>query len=205
MMMVLTTAALLSSCASTGGFNEMLGISNEGIDANQVELNDPLKKANSNALPVPQGADNSIKVAQKTPNLFDFSALFGLAPKAEEPKVEDAAVTTGPIKIIPPKIIAPQITAPKVTKAVVVTKPVPKPKVKAKVTPKPEVKVAAVTGKIKPADYKFVDLFTFRSDMRAGKLADPLATAALVAKTNPSVCKLEGIKFTCGEYFINVE
>lgn len=214
-IMVAAAAALLTSCGSAGGFGEMMGISNEGIDAENVETNAPLVQANGDTLPTPDGTNNNIQVAESGGNGFDLFGLFSGPAATEEPVVETVTVatTTETPKIIVPKIVAPAIVAPKVTNAVVIGKPVPRPdiipvakvepKPEAKPEPKPEVKVAVVT-KIEPKDYKFVDLFTFRSDMRAGKLANPLATAALISASNAS-CKLAGNKFTCGEYFITIE
>lgn len=180
-LLFVTASVFLTSCGSVGGFNEMLGINNEGIDATGIETNDPLKKAKSGDLPVPEGA------AINT--------------------VTSANGTSIP-KIIAPKIVVPKIVVPKVVKATI-SKPKANPK-----TNKPIVKVKPVVTpvatkdpviKTSPLAYKFVDLFTFRADMRGGKLLNPLATAATIAKNNSKLCKLEGLKFTCGEYFITIE
>ncbi|MCJ8323223.1 MAG: hypothetical protein HRU29_04010 [Rhizobiales bacterium] len=210
-IMVIAVATFLSSCSSTGGFGEMIGISNEGIDANNVETNAPLVQANGSELPTPQGNNDNIKVAESSPNFFNFFGLFDQPQATEAAVVEPLIVDpiTGTPKIIAPKIVAPTIATPKITKAVVIGKPIPRPAIMpvVKVEPKPEVKPEvklAVVSKIAPKDYKFTDLFTFRTDMRAGKMVNPLATAALVAAANAS-CKLEGKKFTCGEYFITIE
>ncbi len=178
---ILTLGVLLTSCGSVGGFNDMLGIKSEGIDASNAEKNALLKNANGTNLPVPEGAELNTVVSIEKPVAVNNSS-----------------------KIIAPKIIAPKIKAPKIVKpTIVATKPKPKPTVKVK--PKTPTKTKPVgLIKVSPVAYKFVDLFSFRADMRAGKLSNPLATASLIAKKN-SKCSLKGRKFTCGEYFITIQ
>ena len=187
-ILVLTAGMALTSCGSIGGFSEMLGISNEGIDTQNIEVNGKLKSAKAGDLPTPEGAAlNTVPITNASVN----------TPKIVAPKI------VAP-KIIAPKIVKPKITKPKVAKVTVPKVTVPKV-VKTTLTPKVTAKPIVAPTKISPLAYKFVDLFTFRSDMRAGKLLNPLATAKRVATNNPKKCKLIGSKFTCGEYFITVK
>lgn len=203
-LLAVAASAMLVSCGSIGGFGEMLGISNEGIDAQNVEVNKPLKNANGSDLPTPQGAALT-NVSATTPSITAprIVAPKIVAPKIVAPKIAAPKITKPKIKIA--KIAAPKVKVPKVTVPKVATPKVTTPKV---TTPKVAVKpieVAAKPTKIAPTAYKFIDLFSFRSDMRAGKLSNPLATAQHIARTNPQKCKIEGKKFTCGDYFITVQ
>ena len=190
-VLVLTAGMALTSCGSIGGFSELLGISNEGIDAQSVEVNDPLKNAKNGDLPTPEGAAlNTVPVtnavASSTPKIV---APKIVAPKIVAPKIAKPKVAV--VKVAKPKVSVPKVTVPKVTKTTIV--------------PKVDATPIVAPVKISPLAYKFVDLFTFRSDMRAGKLLNPLATAKRIADNNPKTCKLAGNKFTCGEYFITVK
>lgn len=208
--MAVAASAMLVSCGSIGGFSELLGISNEGIDAQNVAVNSPLKNANGGDLPTPQGAALT-NVSATTPSIqapkIIAPAIVApkiVAPKITAPKVQVAKVTIP--KVVVPKVTTPVVVTPIVTPVVTTPKvatpttTITPPKVDA--TP---VVVAATPTKMAPTAYKFIDLFTFRSDMRAGKLSNPLATAQYIARTNPTKCKIEAKKFTCGEYFITVQ
>lgn len=206
LLLVITASAAITSCGSLGGFSEMLGIDNKGIDANTVETNPTLKSASGSTLPTPEGAA-AANVSATTPSVSAPKIIAPkivapkiVAPKITKPRVSKPKVSVAKVtrpKITTPKVVVPKVTTPKVTTPKVTTpKVVVKPVQVAKVTP---------PAKIAPTAYKFVSLFAFRSDMRAGKLQSPLATAKHVATTSPNLCKLEGTKFTCGEYFITVK
>lgn len=210
-LMAVAASAMLVSCGSIGGFSELLGISNEGIDAQNVAVNSPLKNANGGSLPTPEGA--ALTNASATTPSIQAPRIIApaiIAPKIVAPKIVAPKITKPKVQVA--KISTPKVTVPKVITPVVVTPKVTTPKVTTPTTtitpPKVDVKpvVAAVTpSKIAPTAYKFIDLFTFRSDMRAGKLSNALATAQYIARTNPTKCKIEAKKFTCGEYFITVQ
>lgn len=205
LLVILSTSVALTACGSLGGFSELLGISNEGIDAQNVEVNDTLKNAGNGELPTPQGG----AIAEASVSAPQIVAPQIVAPQIVAPKITAPKITTPKVtvaKVTTPKITTPIVT-PVVKTPIVTTAKVETPKVETE-TPKVEVKpivVAATPTKVSPLAYKFVDLFTFRSDMRAGKMLNPLATARRVATISPDKCKLEGNKFTCGEYFITVQ
>ncbi|MBL1420978.1 MAG: hypothetical protein COC24_010765 [Alphaproteobacteria bacterium] len=189
-VLVLAASMALTSCGSVGGFSDLLGISNEGIDAQNIEVNNPLLNANNGNLPIPEGASlNTVPLVNGVATTPTIVAPIIVAPKIIAP-------TIVPPKVVVAKVTAPKITAPKVTQTPIT----PKVAVKPIVAAKPIVAVA----KVLPSAYKFVDLFTFRSDMRAGKMLNPLATARQIAETNPD-CKLVEKEFTCGEYYIPIE
>lgn len=200
-MLVVVASVMLAACSSIGGFNEWLGITSDGIDTNNVAQNKPLQTVSSNNLPTPEGvtAIDSVQTAVITTNAPKIVAPRIIAPKSSIVKV------TRP-KVAPPKITKPvvKVTTPTVKVTPIVTKPDVKTAKVTTPTVKPVV-VAAKPTKFSPATYKFVDLFTFRSDMRAGRLINALATAKRVAVAQPKLCKLEGLKFTCGEYFIMIK
>ncbi len=178
-LVILTASAFLASCGSTGGFNELLGIDNRGIDATNVEKNAALKNAKRGALPSP------------------ISGASGLNNSASKQVSKPKTTTSG--------ITLPNYTPPKAAAK-------PKAKAKPKATPKPKPKAEpklviapAPIIKVSPLAYKYTSLSAFRDDMEAGKMLNPLATAALIAKKQPTVCQLEGKKFICGKFHIIIE
>lgn len=177
-LVILSASAFLTACSSLGGFSDILG-----IDAKDATTNDPLVKSVNGDLPTPQGAATQVAAV----SVSQASNKVGLG-KIVPPKVTTSGIKT-PIYVPKPKYVPK-----KVAKVVVKPKPVARPK------PKPVVKpviVAKAATKISPSAYKYVDLFRFRGDMKAGKLQNPLATASAIANNKANKCKLEARKFTC--------